>query len=665
MKDGFFLRVQGVVRGPFTLNQLQTLLSRGQLQRFHEISSDKKKWIAAGSVVELFPAATVSVSEQSHLSASARTPTTTPDRSKNTPRSRLLKVWRFLSIFAIVAIVIAGGVHLLLKFNPADARRTDEVDAKRAVQILKTHCYECHGHGRKGTNKKFDVLDREVLVREIAGRPKLNFLTPGDLERSAIWKRIENDDMPDTDTKLTREEKEIVKKWILGGAEFSESPSSPPTVKVTNRQVAEMIDSVLNKTLEQTERRNTRFFVLHQLHNRGSGLKDLRLYRAALSKLLNSLSKRKEIAHPIPIDPDGLVLQINLLDYGWDESKWAALVKGYKYHFDEDAGLSERIRQQSGVDVYAIRADWFIASASKPPLYHDLLGIPNNVAALEKGLDVRRIQNIQQKQVIRAGFGAGRSGVSAQNRVIERHSGYYWISYDFQKENPRNDIMAFPLGPLAANLSPPDQPGLHFVADGGEIIFALPNELQGYMLINASGARINEGPSAVVSDPKDSSGAGFVITNGLSCFACHRHGLVEKFDEVQEKTGVKGNAKSRVAGLYRSKDELAGVFKKDNDKFLAALQECYRPFFTPDEAKKEKEPIVYCHKEYTRPLDFKKASCELEVTDERLRHAAESGGVFLVGSLGALRNGTMEREVWERIFPLVVRELQLGRPARD
>jgi len=153
--------------------------------------------------------------------------------------------------------------------------------------------------------------------------------------------------------------------------------------------------------------------------------------------------------------------------------------------------------------------------------------------------------------------------------------------------------------------------------------------------------------------------------NGLSCFACHCEGLLEKFDEVQEKSGVKGSARLRVARLYRSKQELGDHFKKDNKRFLAALHECYRPFLAPDDAEKEKEPIVYCHQEHIRPLGFNKAAHELEMSEENLRNSVKYGSQFVRENLSSLGNDTLDRTTWERIFPRVVRDLQLGRPVRD
>src|SRR4029077_3376393 len=80
------------------------------------------------------------------------------------------------------------------------------------------------------------------------------------------------------------------------------------------------------------------------------------------------------------------------------------------------------------------RADWFIATASRAPLYYDLLQTPQQVAELERQLPVEVLVNIQQERVARAGFNG--SGISRNNRILERHDavhGAYWKTYDFNE----------------------------------------------------------------------------------------------------------------------------------------------------------------------------------------------------------------------------------------
>lgn len=50
----YFLRMQGRVTGPFTMEKLKALRIRGVFQPFHEVSTDKLNWTPASSISEIF-----------------------------------------------------------------------------------------------------------------------------------------------------------------------------------------------------------------------------------------------------------------------------------------------------------------------------------------------------------------------------------------------------------------------------------------------------------------------------------------------------------------------------------------------------------------------------------------------------------------------------------
>ena len=153
----------------------------------------------------------------------------------------------------------------------------------------------------------------------------------------------------------------------------------------------------------------------------------------------------------------------------------------YPFHISFDAPAQSALRNQLGrlqtqmkTDVPSVHIDWFLATASTPPLYHDLLSLPLTDRELETRLEVdvaRNLINAPGVRVLRAGF--NNSGVSNNNRVVERHTsryGAYWKSYDFAGSVGAQNIFTHPL---------------NFTYDGGEAIFNLPNGLQGYYLVNS------------------------------------------------------------------------------------------------------------------------------------------------------------------------------------
>jgi hypothetical protein len=53
----YYVRIRGKVMGPFPIHQLRGLKERGQLQSFHDVSTDRLTWLSASTVSELFPSA--------------------------------------------------------------------------------------------------------------------------------------------------------------------------------------------------------------------------------------------------------------------------------------------------------------------------------------------------------------------------------------------------------------------------------------------------------------------------------------------------------------------------------------------------------------------------------------------------------------------------------
>ena len=103
-----------------------------------------------------------------------------------------------------------------------------------------------------------------------------------------------------------------------------------------------------------------------------------------LSKLVNSLSWGLDVINPIPIDSQATIFYIDLRHYEWDVNDgWTKIEGEYSYHITFDAPAQSALREQltwlqtqMKCDVPSIHIDWFIARASTPPLYHELLSLP-------------------------------------------------------------------------------------------------------------------------------------------------------------------------------------------------------------------------------------------------------------------------------------------------
>ena len=78
-------------------------------------------------------------------------------------------------------------------------------------------------------------------------------------------------------------------------------------------------------------------------------------------------------------------------------------------------------------DLPYLRADWLVYHSARPPLYHQLitlpddLGVPEQQSTLEKLVGVDLCENYQSDRLWRAAFSGRKSGVSNHNRMVERH----------------------------------------------------------------------------------------------------------------------------------------------------------------------------------------------------------------------------------------------------
>lgn len=539
---------------------------------------------------------------------------------------------------ALIAVALASGV-----------RSNDDKAAlaEKALVILKTNCYRCHG--QEGANEGgFNyVLDRQRLV---AGKK----IVPGDSAQSRLFKKLKKGEMPPEDEKPRPAQADIgvIREWIEAGApDFHPAPAR--RAEITTTALLDAIREDLEKANER-ERPYLRYFTITHLYNAGWSNDELESYRMALSKLINSLSWGRRVVKPVPVDLEKTILRIDLRDYKWSDKVWNRILGANPYGVDPGTRASKYCSEATGCSLPYVRADWFVAAASRPPLYHDVLQLPQTDAELEKQLHVDVEENIRQEKVSRAGFNG--SGVSRNNRLIERHeSGYgaYWKSYDFGSSAGRQNLFEYPLGPAGASA---------FEHNGGEIIFSLPNGLQGYMLVDGKGNRIDKGPTSIVSDPKQGDRA---VVNGLSCMSCHSKGMIEKSDQVrasvmQNPKAFEKKVADTILALYPTKMEMDKLMQEDAERYARAVAETgcrvdyQRRIIGSD-------PVVNLAHVFEREVDLPLAAAEVGVKVEVLVKTMDRSPA-LARVLGVLKveGGTMQREAFVAVFGDLVRELKIG-----
>src|SRR5205807_2351831 len=171
--------------------------------------------------------------------------------------------------------------------------------------------------------------------------------------------------------------------------------------------------------VKERDRRFTRYFTLTHLYNAGLSADEMQSYRHGLSKLVNSLSWGPKVVVPQAIDAARTVFRIDLRDYQWNEKVWDAVLALNPYGTLPPTEAARDCCTVTHSTLPWVRGDWFVAAASRPLLYHDVLQLPKTDQELEKLLRVDVAEDIRQERVARGAFNG--SGVSRNNRLVERH----------------------------------------------------------------------------------------------------------------------------------------------------------------------------------------------------------------------------------------------------
>ena len=514
--------------------------------------------------------------------------------------------------------------------------------AQQAYAIFEQSCLICHGEN--GAYRESLIIEHTALIDN-------EKVVPGDPEGSVFYQRLIETDvtkrMPQGQPPLDPAAIETIRQWILAGAPDWDAVPRPDTSFISTNAMLETIENHVN-SLSMRDKSFARYFTLTHLYNAGETTETLNAYRRALSKLINSLSWGREIVKPQPIDVGETVFYIDLRDFEWDvrNDAWTQIEQVYPYQMTFDAptqtGLREKLtglQQETNSEVPFIHVDWFLATASLPPLYYDILQLPLTERVLEEMLEVSVIENVLNapgKHVWRAGFND--SGVSNHNRVVERHTfqhGAYWKSYDFASSVGTQNIFTHPIS---------------FEHDGSEIIFNLPNGLQAYYLVDGDGIRLDVAPTDIVSNPAASDPA---VRNGLSCIGCHTEGIKTFEDEVRATVEQADNPlfnKESVLALYVEKKEMDAFITQDTQRFREALEATGGVFGGI-------EPVQRSHEAFQAPLDATHAAASLGLQTEILLEKIQQNVDLQNLGLLVLENGTIKRDVWTQQWTDIVHAL--------
>jgi hypothetical protein len=438
-----------------------------------------------------------------------------------------------------------------------------EIEMPNAVHsILSSRCGGCHTYGERDPIGWGSVTD---LSRMIAA----DIVVPGDPDKARMWNRVAvRADMPFNGLRLTGPEIQVIRAW-MGNLN---RPAQKPR---THEQLLDLI--VADQAKVRAQGNDHRYISFAHFVDERRSPEEMTAAEQVLGVVINSLSRRAQIVKLEPADPGRSIFRFRLSQLGWDRDDWDRMMEFYPYCLRSDRAAVRAVYDRLGTESPMIRGDWFLATATKPPLYHELLDLPETLAELEDDLNIDIRDNINRNprpSAQRIGFQS--SGVSQFNRMIERHrvgnnGGYFWLSYDFNNDDDRANLRDNPLGPAIFD----DQNfNRTFEHAGGEVIYSLPNGMQAYLLLNAAGQRLDVAPKEIVKDPRRRPGA---VENGISCIGCHNQGMNRPrvYDEIvkyaeEHRNRFQARELTAIRELYPANG--AQILDTDSARYLTAMQ---------------------------------------------------------------------------------------------
>tara|TARA_R100000789_G_scaffold821_1_gene2946 strand:+ start:716 stop:3145 length:2430 start_codon:yes stop_codon:yes gene_type:complete len=540
----------------------------------------------------------------------------------------------------------------------------DELDLS-VVQLLQTKCVNCHDDLKAAAGGGVDnllKLDELAAGYLDADSPADSYLLELTIGESASMPKRKMKNL-EWNGPLSESEQETLNRWILRGGpaeDTVEDLSGRQRELISQAEVVELIADDLH-TLAGTQLQNARYLTISNLHNNSTiSDRELDVYRAAIVKTLNSLSRSTEVlgldtsnaTHKlIALDNDRTIFRFDLHVIGWTRQDWDRVAQHDPFGIVHTSGSGKKMSELTNTEIPVLRADWFVFVTLQPPLYHELIGIPKSLEELETQLGIDRLNSIKERHVARAGMES--SKVSVNNRLLERipmnkTSGAYHLSYDFASNDGVQNLFENPLGPEGAL----DTEHI-FQHDGGEVIYNLPNGFQAYMLITAKGDRLDTAPQAIVSD---STMPGGVIINGISCLSCHYQGMkpetgvprLQTLDEIRQATldnFRRFNRKDRelIKELYPKHEEFLVLLESDRERFLKAMKEA------GIEQIDAEEPARALFDRFAKDLDLATVAAEFGLTQEQMKERMnrESETRLL---LQRIQRGTLKRQLFLEEF---------------
>jgi hypothetical protein len=379
-----------------------------------------------------------------------------------------------------------------------------------------------------------------------------------------------------------------------------------------------------------------------------------------MNMVLNSVSRRQALVVPVAVDPEGTVFRFRLSDLGWDNRVWDRVTSFYPYCLRSDRQQHRDLYNKLNTESPFVRGDWFVDTVMQPPLYYDVLQLRDTIDQIARddlGVDINN--DISRSAIQRVAFRG--SGVSQHNRMFERHrarqGGYFWVSYDFDKDVDEADLRRNPLGPLNRD----DHNFQHsFQNLAGEMIWSLPNGMQAFLLADANGNRLDKAVQTVVKDQRRPDGS---VQNGISCIGCHGvtgMNYPRTFTEIPDYANTHQRDFDRreldeIRRIYPG--NIQAVIQGDAGRYLGKLRTLVGDLL-PGPGVIEYDDFINLYGQYEARVGFRQGALELQAdattVNREVRNKANNEGLLPL----ILSDPLVARDDWSCRFRQIIRDVR-------
>jgi hypothetical protein len=427
---------------------------------------------------------------------------------------------------------------------------------------------------------------------------------------------------------------------------------------------------------------------------------------------LNSTSFRSQLAKPLVLGDDRLLVRVDLEALGWDRESRAARrarlkLSGVDFKlsgeaerlFDDvwesfvakdpywkvsqeqggkfvrgwlDPVVEEATRNLGQSASFILSAQWLLprllVEEAQGGFYSTLLMFPPDEADFYKGFGID-IKLVDRDPQLKVGGAVLQSVVALHNRelqLIPNPYGYdvkfFWRTFDVLNDAERRKNVLETYGGQIQH-------------DGRETIFSLPNGLHGYQLYDAKGKQVSVVPQAIALDMRrDAPNRDRNVLNAIACISCHGPvaGTQPFVDVVRAsvldpavKLIAESNDKRKLADFTASLEDYYRLAEKGGiERDVVMQQESYArrvEAINDLDPGTNSERLVGWYDRYVWDLVTpEQAAREMGLAPERARAVWKAyarpkpgpvAGDRLVSQLAVLSAGhPIRRAAWERAF---------------